>query len=59
MNPNEPGKAPPAGPDRQPYEPPAIEEIEIAPGEAMLGFCKSLGSMGGFGVCGSCGAVGS
>ena len=37
---------------RRPYTPPRIEQIDIVPGEAMLGFCKTTGDWGGMGLCG-------
>ena len=47
------------GKRRRPYRAPRIEQIEIAPGEAMLGFCKVANAQGAFSVCGGCGAPGS
>ncbi|MBI5545407.1 MAG: hypothetical protein HY901_16095 [Deltaproteobacteria bacterium] len=54
----------PSGPPRRTrraYSPPRIEQIEIVPGEAMLGACKvSPTSQGGMTVCGAgCPGTGS
>lgn len=51
------------GPQRRPYRPPMIEQIDIASSEAMLGTCKAtMGGMGNGGgpTCGiGCEVVGS
>ena len=44
---------------RLPYAPPRIEQVEINPGEAMLGFCKTAGGLGAIGICGTPACQGS
>jgi hypothetical protein len=47
---------------KRPYAKPILEEVEIVPQEAMLGFCKSTaGQPGAFSQCGNtgCSQVGS
>jgi hypothetical protein len=46
--------------ERRPYRPPRIEQVDIVPGEAMLGFCKTDAGSGAFGMCGAvCAGIGS
>lgn len=57
-----PGPPSPAStPRRRTYRPPKIEQVEIVPGEAMLGFCKTEGGMGAMYICGdgACSSPGS
>jgi hypothetical protein len=44
---------------RRPYTPPRIEQVEINPGEAMLGFCKTAGGLGSVALCGTVACQGS
>ncbi|MBI5511230.1 MAG: hypothetical protein HY903_20915 [Deltaproteobacteria bacterium] len=56
-NPPEPATPPT---EREPYEAPRLEQVEIVAGEAMLSMCKTGGEQGAFSICGGgCGAAGS
>ena len=43
MNPESPEEL---GPARKPYEKPALSEVALRPGEAVLGNCKTMGVAG-------------